>query len=75
MVPEERISREDALRMYTSWGAWMQHAENERGSIEAGKLADLIVVDRDYLRCPVDEIREMRPLEVILNGRVVSGGL
>jgi hypothetical protein len=50
--PEERVTREEALRMYTIWAAWMQFAEKSRGSIEAGKLADLVVVDRDYLTCP-----------------------
>lgn len=69
--PEERISREEALRMYTSWAAWMQHAEKDRGSIEKGKLADLTMIDRDYLRVPADGIRDIEPLMVIVDGKIV----
>jgi predicted amidohydrolase YtcJ len=68
--PEERISREEALRMYTSWAAWMQHSEKDRGSIEKGKLADLTVIDRDFLRIPADQIREIQPVMVVLDGKV-----
>ncbi|MBK5294332.1 MAG: amidohydrolase, partial [Acidobacteriia bacterium] len=71
---EERISRADAIRMYTLWGAYMQHAEGERGSIEKGKLADLVVLDRDILTVPVDEIRNLQPVAVILDGQIVRGG-
>lgn len=68
--PEERLTREQALRMYTIWAAVMQHSEDERGSIEAGKLADMIVIDRDYLTCPEDEIRRIRPLTAIVGGKI-----
>jgi hypothetical protein len=73
--PEQRISRADALRMYTIWAAHMQFAEDTRGSIEKGKLADLVVIDRDYLQCPEDEIRRIEPLMVISNGRVAYNNL
>ncbi len=73
--PEERVTRQEALRMYTIWGAWMQFAEKSRGSIEAGKLADLVVIDRDYLACADDEIKDIAPLAVILDGKVASGKL
>ncbi|HYM12507.1 MAG TPA: amidohydrolase, partial [Bryobacterales bacterium] len=46
--PEQRITREEALKTHTIWAAYMQFAEKERGSIERGKLADLVVIDRDY---------------------------
>ncbi|MGH9672049.1 MAG: amidohydrolase, partial [Bryobacteraceae bacterium] len=75
LVPEERVTREEALRMYTIWAAWMQFAEKSRGSIETGKLADLVVIDRDYLACPEDEIRLIEPVAVLLDGRIVSGKL
>jgi len=68
--PEERISREEALRMYTIWAAYRQFVEQSRGSIEPGKLADLVVVDRDYLSCPEDELRRIEPVTVIINGRI-----
>ena len=70
-APEQRIGREDALRMYTDWAAYIQFAEKERGSIEKGKLADLVVIDRDYLKCPEDQIKDIQPVMVILDGKVV----
>jgi predicted amidohydrolase YtcJ len=69
--PEERVTREQALRMYTNGAAWIQFAEKERGSIEPGKLADLVVIDRDYLTCPEDQIRAIEPLMTMVGGKVV----
>jgi predicted amidohydrolase YtcJ len=69
--PEQRISRQDALRSYTIWAAHLQGAEKDKGSIESGKFADLIVIDRDYLRCPEDEIRSIEPRAVVIDGKVV----
>jgi predicted amidohydrolase YtcJ len=69
--PEQRVSREDALRSYTIWGAHLQGAEKEKGSIETGKMADLVVIDRDYLKCPEAEIRAIEPLLVVIDGKVV----
>lgn len=68
--PEERVSREDALRMYTTGPAWLQFSEKERGSIEAGKLADLVVIDRDFLTCPEDEIRRIEPVMTFVGGEL-----
>jgi predicted amidohydrolase YtcJ len=68
--PEERITREEALKMYTVWAAYRQFSEGIKGSIEPGKLADLVVVDRDYLTCPEDQIKDIEPLMTILNGRI-----
>ncbi len=73
VFPEECITREEALKMYTSWAAYMQFAEKSRGSIEPGKLADLVVVDRDFLTCPVDQIKDIEPVMTIVGGRVVFG--
>ncbi len=69
--PEQRITRAEALKTYTIWPAYLQFAEKERGSIEAGKLADLVVIDRDYLTCPEEQIKDIQPVMTILNGRVV----
>jgi len=69
--PEERVTREEALRMYTIWGAHRQFGEKVKGSIEVGKLADLVVLDRDYLKCPEDEIAKIEPVMTILNGKIV----
>ncbi len=69
--PEQRISREEALKTHTIWGAWLQFADQQRGSIERGKFADLVVIDRDYLTCPEDQIRDIQPVTVILDGKIV----
>ena len=69
--PEEKITRAEALKMYTLWAAYRQFAEASKGSIERGKLADLIVIDRDYLNCPEDQIRDIEPVMVVLNGEIV----
>jgi predicted amidohydrolase YtcJ len=71
ITPEERLTREDALRMYTIWAAHLQQSDRERGSIEVGKLADLVVIDRDYLTCAEDDIRRIEPVTTIVEGRVV----
>lgn len=69
--PEERVTREEALRMYTIDAAWLFFGEKERGSIEKGKLADMVVIDRDFLTVPLDEIRAIQPVMTIMNGKVV----
>ena len=71
--PEERITRAEALKSHTIWAAFLQFAEKERGSIEPGKLADMVVIDRDFLTCPEAQIKDIQPLMIILNGRIVSG--
>jgi predicted amidohydrolase YtcJ len=68
--PEERITREEALRMHSSGAAHMQFAEDTRGSIEPGKLADLVVIDRNYLTVAEDEIRSIQPTMTIVDGKV-----
>ena len=70
--PEQKISRAEALKTHTIWPAYLQFAEAERGSIEPGKLADLVVIDRDYLTCPEAEIKEIQPVTTILDGKIVS---
>jgi predicted amidohydrolase YtcJ len=69
--PSEALSREQALRLYTINNAYLHHEEKVKGTLEPGKLADLIVVDRDVLTCPVDEIRGVKVLTTVLNGDVV----
>jgi len=71
MHGEEKITRAEALKTHTIWPAYLQFAEKERGSIEAGKLADLVVIDRDYLNCPEQQIKDIQSVMTILNGRIV----
>lgn len=67
----QRVTREEAVRMYTVNGAYLALQEKERGSIEPGKLADMIVVDRDVLTCPEESIRDTKVLRTILGGKTV----
>jgi len=69
--PEEALTREQAMRMFTVNNAYLLFAENERGSLEVGKLADLIVIDRDYLKCPEDEIATTKVLRTYVGGKLV----
>jgi predicted amidohydrolase YtcJ len=71
---DQGITREQALRMWTLNGAWMTFDEKTKGSIEPGKLADLVVISKDYLRCPVDEIKDIEALLTVVGGQVVYRG-
>jgi predicted amidohydrolase YtcJ len=70
LYPEEKLTREEALRSHTIWAAYLQFSEKEKGSIESGKLADMVVIDRDYLTCPEDQIRNIEPVITIIDGKV-----
>ncbi len=67
--PAECLSREEAIRLYTINNAYLNREEKLKGSLEVGKLADFIVVDRDVLTCPVDAIRDVRVLAAAVDGR------
>jgi hypothetical protein len=69
--PEQRISREQAIRLYTINNAWLTFEEKEKGSLETGKLADLIVLDRDILTCPLDEVRQIQVERTYLGGKPI----
>jgi predicted amidohydrolase YtcJ len=71
LVPEECLTREEALRLYTINNAYLGHEEKDKGSLEAGKLADLIIIDRDYLTCPLAELADTRVLTTMVGGKVV----
>jgi hypothetical protein len=69
--PEQRINRQEALRMWTVSGAYGTFDEAKKGSIEPTKLADFAVIDKDYLECPEDEIKDIDVLLTVVDGRVV----
>lgn len=69
--PQQRMTREEALRCYTNGAAYVMFAEDILGSIEAGKLADFIVIDRDYMTCPVENIFRTRVLMTVVGGEIV----
>jgi predicted amidohydrolase YtcJ len=69
--PEEALSREQALRFYTSNNAHLLFLEDQIGSLEEGKLADLAIIDRDILTCPVDAIKDTQCLRTYVSGKLV----
>ncbi len=71
IVPEEAITREEALRMYTINNAHASFEESLKGSIEPGKLADLAILSGDLLGCPAEQIREIRSEMTMVGGKIV----
>lgn len=67
----QQITRLEALRLYTTGGAWHVFEETNLGSIEVGKLADLAVLSDDYLTVPEEELRTLRSVLTVIGGRVV----
>lgn len=70
-VDRQTISREDALIAYTRNNAYFIFEEDNLGSIQPGKLADLVVLDRDYLTVPADEIKDIKPVMTMVAGKIV----
>jgi predicted amidohydrolase YtcJ len=68
--PEQVLGREEAIRGFTLDAAWAAFMEKEVGSLEAGKRADFIVLDRDLISVPADEIPQTRVLETWLDGQL-----
>jgi predicted amidohydrolase YtcJ len=69
--PAETPTREDALRFYTVGSAWVSHDEDERGTLEVGKRADLAVLSADYMTVPVAEIGNIESVLTMVGGQVV----
>jgi predicted amidohydrolase YtcJ len=69
--PEEALTREQALRFYTINNAKVLRKETTTGSLEPGKLADLVLLDTDLLTCPEDKIRDTKALLTMVDGKVV----
>jgi len=68
---EQRITRQEALRLFTINNAYLTFEENVKGSLEPGKLADLVVLSDDIMTCPVDKILDLTVLMTMVNGKVV----
>jgi predicted amidohydrolase YtcJ len=69
--PEERVSVESAIRAVTAEAAWQLFSEHEIGSLETGKLADLVILDQDPRKTAVDDIKSIRVRETWLDGQRV----
>ncbi|MBK7713668.1 MAG: amidohydrolase [Bacteroidales bacterium] len=71
ITASEALTREEALKAYTINNAYASFEESLKGSIEPGKLADLVVLSDDILTCPEDKIKEIKSLLTILDGKVI----
>jgi predicted amidohydrolase YtcJ len=69
--PEQAVSREDALKMFTIWPAYAAFQENDKGSIEVGKLADFTVLSQDIMKIPETEILETRNEMTVIGGEII----
>ena len=70
-VIRQTISREDALIAHTRKNAFLVFQEDNLGAIQPGKLADLLVLDRDYLTVPAEQIKDIKPVITMVGGRIV----
>jgi hypothetical protein len=71
--PEQNLTREQAIQLYTINNAFLTFQEDKKGSLEANKLADFIVLDRDILTCPLDEVKSIEVEQTYLGGRKIYG--
>jgi len=72
---DQQISRQEALRIFTRGNSWFLRMENKIGSIEPGKLADLAVLNKDYFAVADEEIRRIRSVLTIVDGKIVHEAL
>ena len=68
---DQALTREEALRLYTNAGPHYTFDERSKGSIEVGKLADMVVLSADYLTVPQDRIKDIKPVQTIVGDKVV----
>ncbi len=69
--PEQRLDLETSLRSYTVTNAWAEGEEASKGALTPGKLADLVIIDRDLFRIPPSEIKDAKVLLTMVGGRIV----
>ena len=70
-IPEQAMTREEALYAATMASAYVMHAEDILGSIEVGKLADFVVIPVDYMTVPAEDIWKIEPVQTVIGGEVV----
>ena len=70
----ERVSLQTMIEAYTTNAAWLMHQEDRVGSIEVGKRADIVVLDRNLFAIPVTEINEARVVMTLLDGETIWAG-
>ena len=70
--PDERINRVQAMKMWTTWASEYVLKEDEMGTLEEGKFADLVILDRDYFTVPVNDILKVRTPMTMVGGRIIQ---
>ena len=68
--PDQQITREEVLSLYTRENGWFLREEDDLGSIEEGKLADLVVLSHDYFNVPNEDLKKIRSVLTIVGGNV-----
>jgi len=68
---ENALSRQESLKGMTIWAAYANFEDREKGSLEAGKLADFIILDKDIMRCPIKQVLHANVLATYINGEKV----
>ena len=71
LADDNRLTREEALKLYTLGAAWFQHQEYEKGRISPGNVADFALLSSDYFTVPEDEIANLSSVLTVVDGRVV----
>jgi hypothetical protein len=69
--PEQRMTRDEAVRSFTTWNAYASHQEADLGALTPGKRADLIVCSDDVFTCPEEHIPDIHPLVTMVGGEIV----
>ncbi len=76
---DQAMTRDEALRSYTLWAAYAAFEEKSKGSLEPGKLADIVIFSQDFMTCPEDKIQQTKVLTTIVGGNIKfqneNGGL
>jgi predicted amidohydrolase YtcJ len=67
----QQITRQEALKLYTANNAWFLREENQIGTIEVGKVADLVVLSDDYFTVPDEKLKKIRSVLTVVGGRIV----
>ena len=74
MNPDERVGRVTVMKMYTRWAAEYVMKENDLGSLEVGKMADFVVLDKDFFAIPIEQIPQIMPQMTVVGGRIAYLG-
>jgi predicted amidohydrolase YtcJ len=75
LLPEQRISIAQAIEAFTIDAAYVNHQDDRTGSVEVGKLADLVVLSHDYFMVPDEDLKKIRSVLTVVGGRVVHEAL